>query len=251
MGERQQINLYQPAADLSRRPFSARAAALFVGAVLAALLGIWGYGSWQVGQVQRSVAALEEQQRRQEDRVNAAGAMHAARANPERIEARIKDLTAQLATRRHALELLRGGTEGGKVGFSARLAGLARRHVDGLWIDHIVLTGSAQGMTLEGIALDADLVPRYLRDLAQDPSLVGARFDQLVIERPGAHRAVAESPAAADRSADASAAHDSAATGDSAATRDSPAARATSRSGMRFRAESSVSASPPQAAAAS
>ncbi len=189
MSERQQINLYQPVADLSRRPFSSRAAALTVSAVFAALIAIWAYGSWQVSRLQRSVTALEGLQRRQQDRVNAAGAMHAARANPEQLEARIKELTGELATRHRALELLRGGTEGGKSGFSRRLAGLARQHVEGLWIDHIVLTGSSRAMTLEGIALDADLVPRYLGDLAHDPALVGARFDQLLIERPGAHSA--------------------------------------------------------------
>lgn len=190
MSERQQINLYQPVADLSRRPFSSRTAALVVSAVFAALIAIWAYGSWQVSRLQRSVTALEGLQRRQQDRVNAAGAMHAARANPEQLEARIKELTGELATRRRALELLRGGTEGGKVGFSRRLAALARQHVAGLWIDHIVLTGSSRAMTLEGVALDADLVPRYLGDLARDPALVGARFDQLLIERPGAHTAV-------------------------------------------------------------
>src|SRR5579872_1382602 len=108
MGERQQINLYQPVADLSRRPFSSRAAALTVGAVFAALLAIWTYGSWQVSRLQRSVTALEELQRRQQDRVNAAGAMHAARANPEQLEARITQLTGELATHRRALELLHG-----------------------------------------------------------------------------------------------------------------------------------------------
>ena len=66
MAERQQINLYQPAADLSRQPFSARAAVLCVSAVLVAVLSIWAYGSWQVSRMQQSVTALEQQQRRQE-----------------------------------------------------------------------------------------------------------------------------------------------------------------------------------------
>ena len=121
MGERQQINLYQPAADSSRRPFSSRAAVFAVAAVFAALLAIWAYGSWQVSRLQRSVTALEQLQRHQEDRVNAAGALHAARANPEQLEAQIKELTGEVATRRRALELLREGTEGNKVGFSRRL----------------------------------------------------------------------------------------------------------------------------------
>jgi Tfp pilus assembly protein PilN len=184
MAERQQINLYQPAADLSRQPFSARAAVLCVSAVLVAVLSIWAYGSWQVSRMQQSVTALEQQQRRQEDTLNAAGAIHAARAKPEQLEAQIRDLTAELAIHRRALTRLHSGAEGQMVGFSSRLSGLARRHVEGLWIDHIVLSGSSETMTLEGIALDADMVPRYLRDLAQDPALTGARFDELVIERP-------------------------------------------------------------------
>ncbi len=184
MPERQQINLYQPAADLSRQPFSARAAVLCMSAVLVAVVAIWAYGSWQVSGMQRAVTALEQQQRHQEDTLNAAGAIHAARAKPEQLQAQIKELTGELATRRRALAMLHSGAEGRTVGFSGRLSGLARRHVDGLWIDHIVLSGSAETMTLEGIALDADMVPRYLRDLAQDPDLAGARFDELVIERP-------------------------------------------------------------------
>ena len=184
MDARQQINLYQPPDDLSRRPFSARLAAFSVCAVLVALVGIWAYGSWQLKQVQRAVTALAQQQRLQQDTVDVAGAMHAARANPEQLQAQIKELTAEVVMRRRALELLRAGAEGRAVGFSARLAGLARRHVEGLWIDRVVLSGSSDTMTLEGVALRADLVPRYLRDLAHDPALAGARFDELVIDRP-------------------------------------------------------------------
>jgi len=219
MAERQQINLYQPAADLSRRPFSARAAVLCVSAVLVAVLGIWAYGSWQVRQMQKAVTALELQQRHQEDTLNAVGAIHAARSKPEQLQAQIKALITTLATRKQALALLHSGAEGPTAGFSARLSGLARRHVEGLWIDHIVLSGSSETMTLEGTALDADMVPRYLRDLAQDPALTGARFDELIIERPVARAAKGEEPAA------------------------QPESRAVvPAGGMRFRAESQATA---------
>ena len=57
---------------------------------------------------------------------------------------------------------------------------------EGLWIDHLVLSGSRDTLTLEGVTLDAELVPRFLRDLGKDSSLSGARFEQFVIERPAA-----------------------------------------------------------------
>lgn len=220
MGERQQINLYQPAADEGRRPFSARAAGLTLGAVLVTLLGIWAYGTWQVGRVQTAVDTLAQQQRHQEDAVSVAGTMHAARANPEQLQAQIKELTAEIGIRRRALDLLRAGAEGRPTGFSARLAGLARRHIDGLWIEHLALSGSTGTMTLEGVALEADLVPRYLSDLSKDPALAGARFDELVIERPT--RAVTEDEPAPQ------------------ATQLKAARAVIPRNSMRFRAESNA-----------
>ncbi len=186
MGERQQINLYQPAAGEGRRPFSARAAGASVAVVVASVLGIWGYGTWEVNQVQRSVAALELQKQRQEAAVSAADSIHAARANPEQLQAKVKELTAQVGGRRRALELLQRGAVGAASGFSSKLASLARSHVDGLWIDHIALSGSDGTMTLEGVAAEADLVPRYLSSLSKDHSLSGVRFEQFAIERPQA-----------------------------------------------------------------
>jgi len=182
MGERQQVNLYQPVADESSQPFSARTAGFAIGAVTGAIALIWGYGAWEVSRLQRTVDTLSERQHQEDEAVAAANTIHAARANPEELQARIKALTAEIALHRKALERLKQGAEGRPKGFAAALEGLARRHVEGLWLSHLVLSGSA-GMTLEGTTLDADLVPRYLRGLSADPSLAGEHFDELVIER--------------------------------------------------------------------
>jgi hypothetical protein len=68
---------------------------------------------------------------------------------------------------------------------------LARRHVEGLWIDKLVLSGTNGSMRLEGNALNADTVPVYLRSLAQENVLSGTRFDEFVIERPAKQMAAA------------------------------------------------------------
>jgi len=182
MNERQQVNLYQPVADESGQPFSARTAGFAIAAVVGAVVLIWGYGTWEISRLQTSVDTLTERQRREDEAVAAAGSMHAARANPEELQARIKELTGEIVLRRKALERLKQGAEGRRTGFAAPLEGLARRHVEGLWLSRLVLSGSA-GMTLEGTTLDADLVPRYLHGLSADPSLAGEHFDELVIER--------------------------------------------------------------------
>jgi hypothetical protein len=182
MSERQQVNLYQPVADASNQPFSARTAGFAIAAMAGTIVLIWGYGAWQVSRLQSSVEELSARQRKEDEAVAALGSMHAARANPEELQARIKELTGQIALRRKALERLKQGGEGRRTGFAPALEGLARSHVEGLWLSHLVLSGSA-GMTLEGTTLDADLVPRYLHGLSADPALSGERFDELVIER--------------------------------------------------------------------
>jgi Tfp pilus assembly protein PilN len=181
---RQQINLYQPILREEHRLFGAKAALRAFAAVLAVLLLLWGYGTYKVKRLEQSTQALREQQARQEQTLTTAGTMSAARATPAELAARVKQAEQEVAGRTRALQLLHAGAAGRTTGFAARLEALARRHVDGVWIDRMALSGSTEAMSLGGATFDPDLVPRYLQNLAQESVLAGARFDQLAIERP-------------------------------------------------------------------
>ena len=183
---RQQINLYQPAAPQGSGPFSASSALAVAGVVGAALLAFWGYGLWRVTHLEHAVESLEQQHRRGDDTLAALGAAQGTGASPDQAQVRVNELNTELATRTRALELLRGGSVGQVSGFSARLTALARRPVRGLWIDHVVLSGITGSMSVGGAAVDPDLVPLYLRGLAAERALAGARFDEFVIEQPAA-----------------------------------------------------------------
>lgn len=183
---RQQINLYQPAVQPSGGPFAAHSALLVSGLAVSWLLAVWAYGLWRVARLERAMHSLEQQQHRDDATLIALNSARAADAPPEQMQARVAMLTAELAVRTRTLELLRSGTAGQIGGFSTRLAALAHRPMPGLWIDHVVLSGMTDSMTVGGTALEPDLVPRYLRGLAEESALAGARFDELVIERPDA-----------------------------------------------------------------
>jgi HAMP domain-containing protein len=203
---RQQINLYQPVAAASSGPFLAGGALRVAALAAGCLLAVWGYSAWRVARLERAVHSLEEQQHRQDATMAALNAVRAADVPPEQLHSRVAALTAELAVRTRTLELLRSGTAGQVGGFSARLAALARRPMQGLWIDHVVLSGMTESMSVGGTALDPDLVPRYLRGLADERALAGAHFDELVIERPAAEhpgeggQGTPASPAAPDPS---------------------------------------------------
>jgi cell division protein FtsB len=181
---RQQINLYQPIFSEERKPFSAAMAAALLGMIITALLAFSVYANWNVGKLAREVDALREQQAQQEALLAQAGEANTARDSPAEIAARIKTLTTAVSERGRALELLQSGGAGQTIGFVSRLEALARRHVKGLWIDNLALSGTNGSMSLSGATLNPDIVPTYLHSLAQEPILAGTRFDEFFIERP-------------------------------------------------------------------
>ena len=177
---RQQINLYQPIFSEQRKLFSAATVALAMSALLIALAVFSVHANLRVQKFAREVEALRVQQAEQENLLGEGAAEH----SPAALEARVKQLGTLVAERGRALEILQSGAAGTAIGFAARLEALARRHVDGLWIDSMHLSGTNGAMTLSGATLNPDLVPAYLRSLAQDKVLAGTRFDDFVIERP-------------------------------------------------------------------
>ena len=193
---RQQVNLYQHTVP-AWRPFGSATLALAAGAVSGCLILIWAFGSWQVARLQSSVDALQRQQAAQQTALSALGALQGNVGNAADLQARIQQLSSELATRERALALLQGGAVGGTKGFSAQLVALARHPMTGLWLRQITLSDLTGSMSLAGEALDPDRVPRYLHALASEPVLAGLRFDRLVIERPGAPELGPGAPSAA------------------------------------------------------
>lgn len=74
------------------------------------------------------------------------------------------------------LDLLRGESVGNTDGFSSHLAALGRRHPQGLWLEHIRIGDGGREFLLRGQTLDADLVPRFLDNLRQEPVMAGTPF---------------------------------------------------------------------------
>ena len=179
---RQQINLYQPIFREQRKLFSSRVVGMALGAVLVTLTAIYAYGQWQVASLEHQLEALRKEQQANETRMASLGALQGARSNTKAIEDTINALTVELAVRTRALQVLQSGGAGHTTGFATRLEALARGHVDGLWLDHLILSSEGAAMSLSGATTNPALVPRYLQGLSAQPALSGARFDQFVIE---------------------------------------------------------------------
>ncbi len=181
----QQINLYQPIFRKEQKVFSAQTVAISIATIAMVLIGIYGFGMWKVQKAANEVAAMTAQQQSQQAMVEQNEAALSASANPQQIAARSKKLEQELAERRNALDLLRGGAAGETTGFAQRIEALARQHIDGVWLERVVLAGDAHTLSLTGYSTDADQIPHYLLALSQESALAGTRFDNFMIEHHG------------------------------------------------------------------
>jgi hypothetical protein len=181
---RQQVNLFQPISRHERKPFAGAMVAAALAMLVVALSALSMYASRSVANLQREVTRLTEVQAEQQARATKAGTLHYQGSQQGDIHALVKSLSASLTERTQALHVLQSGAAGQTTGFASRMEALARRHVEGLWIDALAMSGTRNTMSLSGGSVDAAIVPFYLRGLSSEPALSGTRFDDFVIERP-------------------------------------------------------------------
>ena len=188
----QQVNLYQPILGAEKRLFSARAIGVGLGLLSLCLCGLAAFGTWRTARVERTLARLETQQVTELARVERAGAALEPGRSLAELETQAKSLSADIAARERALDLVRLGTASPDTGFAARLEALARRQLEGLWLRSIVV-GSGDGrLAIAGSAVDPKLIPAYLAALAEEHALAGVRFDKLTIRRANHQEAPAQ-----------------------------------------------------------
>jgi hypothetical protein len=179
----QEVNLYQPILRAEKHLFSARAIGIGLVLLMACLATLGGFGAWRTTRVERSIAQLEQRQTSQLAMVEREGASLQPGRSVEELDSQAKELSAQIAARQRALDIVRQGAGSPATGFAARLEALAHRQIDGLWLRDIVVGSSDGRLALRGDAVDPKLVPTYLSAIAQEHAMAGVRFDKLSMRR--------------------------------------------------------------------
>jgi hypothetical protein len=179
----QQVNLYQPILGAEKRLFSGQAIAIGLAVLALSLVGLAAFAALRTARVERSVALVEKEVAAQVALAEKSGAVLTPKESLAELEATARDLSAQIASRERALDVIKKGAAAPGTGFSARLEALARAQVDGLWLTTIVVSTGEGALALEGQTTDARLVPAYLAALGEEHAFERSRSDRLVIRR--------------------------------------------------------------------
>lgn len=164
----QQINLYQPVFRREAKVFSARALGQILA--LALMLVVAGYAllQLQLGRHGATRDLLETQYRRLDGQLQALGT-GAGGDEPAALEARIRELEGRLADGVAELAGLRDEVLSRSSGFAPLLEALAQHPQEGLWLTAIRVRDGE--LTLDGVTLDPERLPRYLAELNAEPAL--------------------------------------------------------------------------------
>ena len=179
----QEINLYQPVSKGVRGMLSARSTSMVFGIVGVTLAGLWGFAWWQVDKMRDAAQVVRNQQAAQAAMAAAQGPQLDGLSDEE-LDQLIKTLDDAVYSKSCAVDTLADESRSGVPGFSTRLRAFGQRHIDGIWLDRLMLGPKVEYVSVSGSALSPDVVPRYLRSLAQDPALKGGKIDQFLIEKP-------------------------------------------------------------------
>jgi hypothetical protein len=180
----QQVNLYQPVFRKQQRVFSSRAMLTGVTAVGLGLMLIYGYGRWEVHGLQRDLIGLQGQRAAATKQLLGLKELIPARGKSQLLDAEVARTERELERKRQAAALLSGGGLGNTSGFSGFLAGLARQHLDGLWLTGVRIAEGGVSLTISGRALSPERIPAFVQRLTRESAFAGRHFDTLKMERP-------------------------------------------------------------------
>jgi hypothetical protein len=150
--------------------------------VLVCLAVFYSYARLQVTNLERQAAEFDRQVKAGLERLKSIAAPAAA-GDEKTLDARIAELEGRLRANE---QLMAQSAPQAAADYIAPLRALARHRLEGVWLTSISLAGESGELSLTGRALRAELIPKYIDRLGQDPAMRGRRFSTLAIERDAA-----------------------------------------------------------------
>lgn len=157
--------------------------AIVVLAVAAILGGIAGYQHWMLNKLQKEFGTISALDKKQQDIVarmeQGITNMHVSPA----LAAQASTMRDSIANQERLLTILRKQSDTHKVSFSAYLQNLREHHQEGVALDRIQIDQAGAQLKLEGYAMNAVLIPRYIDGLKQAEMLQGVGFSVFELTR--------------------------------------------------------------------
>ena len=172
---RQQIDLYQRKFHKTKVDFSARLLVQMSLLLVLALFATSFFTSRHDAGLQRKADSLEQHAQNLRRQIYELGQSNKPGKKDSKV-VRIAELKENRNTSKRVLGSLRKQSESTNRPFSSYFEGLARRTLDGLWLQDIFISQGGQSILLAGNTYKADLIPQLIKELKNEPAFQGITF---------------------------------------------------------------------------
>ena len=179
----QEINLFQPLLRKQVDRFSGRNILNISGLVLVGFLLISGVFFWHVTSIKGEAEALQVKQKLTTERLAEVSKKFKPKRKSTVLEYEVKQGAAELSMKRKILGAIDDIPVISTKGFAGFLEGMARQHVNGLWLTGFKISGGGNDMNISGRSLDPALVPAYLKKLSGEQVFHGVDFETFSMNR--------------------------------------------------------------------
>jgi len=180
----QQINLYQPIFRKEKKVFSAQAMLEVTVIILLVLFIFYGVGYWKTMELKETVDERKLGLKKQEANLEQLKKKFPQQPKDKLFQQRIAQLEKNAAQKQKVVSALSGGgVYGNRDGFSELLSGFARQHTDDIWLDTLEIDQGGAYLKVQGNALSAESIPRYIQGLSREQVLRGREFAVFHIEK--------------------------------------------------------------------
>lgn len=172
----QHLNLYKQLEKPKQLPFAASQQLWILGAAFALMLGIYAWLVISYGAIDDELANLKQRQQVVDGQLAVLNAEKERLLKDNTLEQEIETLKRDVVFRRKLLANVDPSTSKVVGGFSEHLQGLARQHIEGMWLNEIELDEGGQQLALVGQTRSPELVPRYIQRLSDEAAFEGHQF---------------------------------------------------------------------------
>ena len=180
----QEINLYQSSFRKVKVRFSALQVTRAALVMVVSLVVFSVYNARSSQGIESQVATLDSQAQELETRIESIRASLAGDQG-QSSEQLLAELKQRRGNKLRTLEDLETQYEFQSRLFSSYFEGLARRTLDGLWLEDVRVSEGGAAIQLTGSTLDAEHIPRWIKALKEEPAFAGVTFRSASLDRNG------------------------------------------------------------------
>ncbi len=177
----QQINLFNPIFLKQKKILSALNMLEALGLLFIGVIVFYGIASFNNTELARQADETARHYRRAKLQLAELSLRYAPKKVDAALEAEVKNLQAQAASRQALLDSLGVGALTNDTSYAEYMRALARQSLGGLWLTGFKVVNGGKDMEIVGRALRPELVPSYIRRLRQERTMQGRAFDSLAM----------------------------------------------------------------------